>query len=104
MNGLKAEPGWREACTARLKFESLKSRPPTSARTCPLEGSMETTAPWRDAVWVLLAGAETAAALARTARVVLYWFRCSTPARAFFPDHSVACWRSMSRDTLDLSP
>src|SRR6185369_17938020 len=46
-NGLNEEPGWRNACVARLKLLSFQSRPPVSARTSPLRGSIATTAPWR---------------------------------------------------------
>ncbi len=45
--GLKADPDCRFACTARLKRLSLKSRPPTMARTCPVAGSSDTSAPCR---------------------------------------------------------
>ena len=35
MNGLKLEPGWRQACVTRLNLLRLKSKPPTSARIEP---------------------------------------------------------------------
>jgi hypothetical protein len=46
-NGLKADPGCRRAWLARLKWLSLKLRPPTSTRTYPVPGSIDTIAPSR---------------------------------------------------------
>jgi hypothetical protein len=46
-NGLNAEPDCRFACTARLNELSLKSRPPTMARTWPVAGSIATSAACR---------------------------------------------------------
>ena len=48
-NGLKADPGCRLACTARLKRLSSKFRPPTSTRTSPVAASIATSAPWSGA-------------------------------------------------------
>ena len=45
--GLNVDPGCRSACTARLNFESSKLRPPTSARTDPVRGSIAMNAPCR---------------------------------------------------------
>src|SRR6478672_7241409 len=39
------EPGWRRACTARSNWLSAKLKPPTSASTRPVCGSMATIAP-----------------------------------------------------------
>ncbi len=44
-NGLKDEPGWRWASVARSNGCFEKSRPPTSALTWPLRGSIATIAP-----------------------------------------------------------
>src|SRR5215470_6249305 len=52
-NGLNDEPGWRSACTARLKLLSFQSRPPERARSAPVFGSIATTAPWRYGVRLL---------------------------------------------------
>ena len=43
MNGLKLEPGWRSAWVTWLYWVRLKSKPPTSARTAPSRGSIETS-------------------------------------------------------------
>ena len=45
--GLNAEPACRRAWKARLNRLSLKSRPPTSARTSPVSTSSTTTPAWR---------------------------------------------------------
>ncbi len=44
--GLNDDPGCRMACRARLNFEWVKSRPPISARTPPVKGSMAMNMPW----------------------------------------------------------
>eukprot|EP00276_Gloeochaete_wittrockiana_P015838 CAMPEP_0184353214 /NCGR_PEP_ID=MMETSP1089-20130417/76106_1 /TAXON_ID=38269 ORGANISM="Gloeochaete wittrockiana, Strain SAG46.84" /NCGR_SAMPLE_ID=MMETSP1089 /ASSEMBLY_ACC=CAM_ASM_000445 /LENGTH=60 /DNA_ID=CAMNT_0026688427 /DNA_START=53 /DNA_END=235 /DNA_ORIENTATION=+ len=43
-NGLKAEPGWRDA-RARLYWLNAKLVPPTRALTAPVPGSTATNAP-----------------------------------------------------------
>jgi len=43
-NGLKALPGWRRPCDARLNCDAAKSRPPTMATMPPVYGSMHTSA------------------------------------------------------------
>ena len=43
-NGLKADPGWRRARMARSSGLEAKSRPPTSARTPPVSGSIAISA------------------------------------------------------------
>src|SRR6218665_2725458 len=45
MNGLKLDPGWRQACVAWLNLFLLKSKPPTKARIEQLRGSSGTKAP-----------------------------------------------------------
>ena len=45
MKGLKADPGWRQACVTWLNLFLSKSKPPTSARTAPVRGSIATSAP-----------------------------------------------------------
>lgn len=45
--GLKVEPACRTAWTARLNLLSLKSRPPTMARSLPVRASSTTASPWR---------------------------------------------------------
>ncbi|MNK99218.1 hypothetical protein D3C87_1196050 [compost metagenome] len=44
MNGLKLEPGWRQACVTWLNLLRLKSKPPTIARISPSSGFNETKA------------------------------------------------------------
>ena len=44
VNGLKAEPGWRCPCVARLNGRFSKSAPPTIARTPPVLLSIATSA------------------------------------------------------------
>ena len=48
--GLNADPGCRRDCVARLKGLWAKSRPPTSARTSPVCGSIATRAACKGAV------------------------------------------------------
>src|SRR3569623_878654 len=50
--GLKAEPGWRVACTTRLNLLRKKSKPPTSASTAPSSGRRLTSAPSTWGNWV----------------------------------------------------
>ncbi len=44
MNGLKLEPGWRQACVTWLNLLRLKSKPPTIARISPSSGFSEMNA------------------------------------------------------------
>ena len=44
VNGLNELPACRRACVARLNWLPEKERPPTSARTWPVDGSMATSA------------------------------------------------------------
>ena len=44
MNGLKLEPGWRQAWVTRLNLFRLKSKPPTIARIAPSPVSADTNA------------------------------------------------------------
>jgi hypothetical protein len=44
MNGLKLDPGWRQAWVTRLNLLRLKSKPPTSAMMAPSFGFSETSA------------------------------------------------------------
>ena len=53
MNGLKLEPGWRQACVTWLNLFLLKSKPPTSALMDPSRGSMATNAPSTSGNWVI---------------------------------------------------
>ncbi|MCY1364637.1 hypothetical protein D9M69_514500 [compost metagenome] len=44
MNGLKLEPGWRQACVTWLNLLRLKSKPPTIERISPSCGFSDTNA------------------------------------------------------------
>ena len=52
MNGLKLEPGCRQACVTWLNLFLPKSNPPTKARTAPSRGSKATNAPSTSGSWV----------------------------------------------------
>src|SRR5213083_89398 len=60
MNGLKPEPGWRQACVTWLYWLRLKSKPPTSDRTAPscglTEGAFISVNPQDGAVRSLVGG------------------------------------------------
>lgn len=45
MNGLKLDPGWRQACVTWLNLFLSKSKPPIMALTAPSRGSSAMKAP-----------------------------------------------------------
>ena len=63
-NGLKLDPGWRQAWVTWLNGWRVKSKPPTSARTRPLTGSSATNAACTSGHWVTAQRALSAAPVA----------------------------------------